>query len=108
MRLPRLLPPLSLLLVALSPAPAVADDVVDFRTVNTSIAFGTFTPPPGFGAPQPLVFAGTLISTKAQNDASSILDLPGKEGVLEEVLADPIFPGAPSWAKPASSSTRAT
>jgi hypothetical protein len=52
----------------------------------------TFTPPPGFGSPQSLVFAGTLISTKAQNDASSIQDLPGNDGLLELVTADPIFP----------------
>jgi hypothetical protein len=48
-----------------------------------------------------LVFAGTLISTKAQNDASAIPDLPGKPGLLEQVVADPdldldpLSPGAP-------------
>ncbi len=80
-----------LFLVAFTFAPAVAQ-IVDVRLVNTSIAFGTFTPPPGFGPPQTLVFAGTLISTKAHNDASAIQDLPGNDGVLELVTADPIFP----------------
>jgi hypothetical protein len=44
--------------------------IIDNRVQDTSLAFGTFMPPPGCGSPQPLVFAGTLISTKAHNDAS--------------------------------------
>jgi len=34
------------------------------KVVNTSIANGTFTPPPGFGVPTPLVTAGTLLSAE--------------------------------------------
>jgi len=55
---------LPLLALTLLPAAAGAVTVNDNRTVDTSVATGTFTPPPGFGPPTPLVAAGTSLSVE--------------------------------------------
>jgi len=70
-------------------SPVVAMPMIEAHSIDTSAAFGTFTPPPGFGSPINVVAAGTTLSSDIdQSPAGPSLSV----GVTQMLKDDPLVP----------------
>jgi len=70
-------------------SPVFAMPMTEFHAIDTSAAFGTFTPPPGFGTPVDVVTAGTFLSSDVDQSPTGPSLTPGLTQLLK---ADPLVP----------------